>query len=202
MKKLEEEMPVELKLELLVDAELPEEERRELLLALDREPGGGGWRELSLRFLERQVEKQAAREWIGAAPLSKPEHADSYPFTAASESSRHYLRPIAAGLFVAAVSAVVTIYAMRRPAAAVDPFVTQTAGPIATDIPGEALNYPHSVRMDVPVANVRNVDQPFFPPTQGQSGNDVGSKRSVVIQADASGNPVAIPVNPLRMRFY
>jgi hypothetical protein len=204
MMKLEDEMPVELKLEMLVDAELPEVERRELLLALDREPGR--WRELSMRFLERQVEKQAARQWIGTAAISPPipEIAGNHPFPT-SVPARNYLRSIAAGLLVAAVSAVVTIYAVRQPTGAEagnGAVLTETAGPIATDIPGAVLGSSQSLRVSVPVTNVLNVDQPFFPKQQAQPGDDLGSKRSVVIQADASGNPVAIPVNPLRMKFY
>jgi hypothetical protein len=203
MKKLQETMPVEAKLDLLVDAELPEDERRELLLALDQEAAGKGWRALSVRFLERQVEKQAAREWLGAAAAPAPgaENANNHSLPMTRQPAHGYLRSIAAGLLVAAVSAVVTIYAVRRPTAVRDPQVTQAAGPIVTDIPGEVLNYPHAVRMNVPVENVQNLDQPFFP-TDSWSRGDLGSKRSVVIQADASGNPVVIPVTPLRMRFY
>lgn len=43
----------------LVDAELSEPERRELLVRLDREPGG--WRRCALAFLEAQCWKQAFR---------------------------------------------------------------------------------------------------------------------------------------------
>jgi hypothetical protein len=202
MKKLEDEMPVELKLELLVDAELPEEERRELLLALDREPAR--WRELSMRFLERQVEKQAAREWIGTAEMQPPvtEVTASYPFPMTSTSPRRYVMPIAAGLLVAAVSATIALYAVHPSTPANPPAATPTEGPIATNIPGETMDYHEPVHMNVPIVNASTMDQPFFPPQQSDNEGSSASKRSVVIQPDGSGNAVVIPVNKLPMRFY
>lgn len=52
----------EAELDLLVDAELPEERRRELLRQIATSPNG--WRNLAIRFLQRQVEKQASRELL------------------------------------------------------------------------------------------------------------------------------------------
>ena len=62
-------MPRDLQLDLLVDAELPERDRRALLAALDRDPSGAAWRELAMRFLQRQVEKEAVTQLMGGGRL-------------------------------------------------------------------------------------------------------------------------------------
>jgi hypothetical protein len=49
----------------LVDGELSEEERRDLLAGLDNEPGG--WRRCALAFLEAQCWKQTFCGWAGKA---------------------------------------------------------------------------------------------------------------------------------------
>ena len=75
-------------LDLLVDGELPEPERRELLLSLDQVPGG--WRSCALAFLEAQCWKQTcgtiAREQTPSAALRRtdwqsvlPSATDSQP---------------------------------------------------------------------------------------------------------------------------
>src|SRR3954468_9995588 len=50
----------------LVDGELRDEERRELLLRLDAEPGG--WRQCALAFLEAQSWRATFRPLAAAAP--------------------------------------------------------------------------------------------------------------------------------------
>ena len=62
-----EELPRELQLDLLVDAELPENQRRALLQAMDQKPDE--WRGLALRFLQRQVEKETVRELTAGGSL-------------------------------------------------------------------------------------------------------------------------------------
>jgi hypothetical protein len=57
----------------LVDGELSEEERRELLVGLDGEPGG--WRRCALAFLEGQCWKQA----VGQVANLPPEQVGSLP---------------------------------------------------------------------------------------------------------------------------
>ncbi len=63
---------IDLAVDLLVDNELPEEQRRSLLGRLDNVPGG--WRSVGIRFLQRQVERDAARRLLsgqlGRAPMA------------------------------------------------------------------------------------------------------------------------------------
>lgn len=69
---------LEAQLDLLVDAELPEDARRKLLqyIATSRE----GWKMLAIRFLQRQVESQAVRNLLqnpGEAPSRRPSSSGS-----------------------------------------------------------------------------------------------------------------------------
>lgn len=75
------------RLDLLVDGELGEAERSELLRQLDREPGG--WRKLALAFLEAQAWKQA----IGAmAARQRPAASGAQP--ASNTSARRQGLPL------------------------------------------------------------------------------------------------------------
>jgi hypothetical protein len=59
----------EMAMDLLVDDELPEDRRRELLKAIEQMPGG--WRALSLHFLSRQVERRAVREVLSGGQAGR-----------------------------------------------------------------------------------------------------------------------------------
>ena len=191
-------MPLELRLDLLVDAELPEKDRRELLLSLDKEPRK--WRDLSIRFLERQVEKQSVREVMSQtavqpASLGRSEVSNfRFPVFV-----HRYGRAIAAGLLVAIVSAVITLYGVNRGTRS-----TNIAGNVNASIPGGLIS-DGAWSVSVPMANVQNVSQSFFPPENlsgGGSQAESRMRRSVVIQPDGSGNAVVIPVKTLPMKFY
>jgi hypothetical protein len=67
----------------LVDGELSEEERRQLLAGLDNEPGG--WRRCALAFLEAQCWKESFAGWAG-----KPEQKQT---PAARQAVQHKKRP-------------------------------------------------------------------------------------------------------------
>ncbi len=196
--KIEKAIPLELRLDLLVDAELPEKDRRELLLSLDREPRK--WRDLSIRFLERQVEKQSVRDVMAQTsiqpPTARPGEIANFRFML---FAHRYGRAIAAGLLVAAVSAVISIYAVNRATRS-----ESLAGTVNVSIPGGLIT-DGSWSVPVPVANVQNVGAPFFPPENlpvGGSQAESRMRRSVVIQPDGSGNAVVIPVKTLPMKFY
>ncbi|MGC8624515.1 MAG: hypothetical protein ACP5VQ_04555 [Phycisphaerae bacterium] len=56
--------------DMLVDDELPEEQRRELLKTIEKTPDG--WRRLALHFLARQVERRAVREMLEGRTAARP----------------------------------------------------------------------------------------------------------------------------------
>ena len=61
-------LPLDLRMDLLVDGELPEEDRRAFLRQLDHaEPGC--WRDLAIRFLQRQTEKETAHALMAGGRL-------------------------------------------------------------------------------------------------------------------------------------
>ncbi len=115
-------------------------------------------------------------------------------------------RAIAAALLIAAVSAVVTFYVVDHRHAADVPSNLAANEILPTQLPGETLNYPNPIHVNVPMATLRNVDQPFFPAEPNQDAAHApfitGRRRSVVIQPDGTGNAVVIPVNTLPMKFY
>ncbi|MCC6492988.1 MAG: hypothetical protein IT424_08200 [Pirellulales bacterium] len=60
-------------LDRLVDGELSDEERRELLLTLDLQ--GDSWRRCALAFIEAQVWRQGLRQSVGATAEARPQGA-------------------------------------------------------------------------------------------------------------------------------
>src|SRR5262245_29120714 len=96
-----EAMPIDLQLDLLVDEELPEQQRRTLLLWLDSNPQR--WRDLSIRFLQRQVENKSIRELLAAKTAGMPAVVKTAEMPR-TRASRRYMA-IAAGLLVAIGSA-------------------------------------------------------------------------------------------------
>ncbi|MFW5693118.1 MAG: hypothetical protein ACOCWL_02780 [Thermoguttaceae bacterium] len=70
------------RLDRLVDGELPETERHELLADLDRQPDG--WRRCALAFLEAQCWRQELRGWVDARQS---------PPSATAETSEEARRP-------------------------------------------------------------------------------------------------------------
>src|ERR1035437_1404153 len=104
-----EDMPIDLQLDLLVDEELPDQARRALLKSLDHTPGR--WRDLSIRFLQRQVENKALRQLLAgkAAEISQPQTQSS------NMQIRRWLTPtryfaVAAGLLIVTTSALIVLH--------------------------------------------------------------------------------------------
>jgi len=192
--KLDGPLPLELQMDLLVDEELPEERRRALLASLDREPGK--WRELSIRFLERQVERKSVRDLIaGGRLVPVPDEAVEpykFPRTAWFRSTR--MAAVAAGLLIAVGSALVTGYWVQH----LDDgrnVVAGNAEMVRANLPGEAVGLPDSVPVDVPIVNDKEAS--FFPTV-----NNGSSRRAVVIQPDGKGNAMVIPVSTLPVSVY
>jgi hypothetical protein len=192
--KKSEELPLDFELDLLVDEELAEDRRRELLKSLDKAPAH--WRDLSIRFLERQVERKAARQLISGAPAaSKPAKVEAEVPPTYLFSSYRFLA-VAAGLLIAVTSALVTSYVMnkaqtvenQRPLIATHP-PTDT---IRTELPS------HLVGMKIPVeVSVTNVEEGRAMSFFSGAPETPGSRRSIVIKSDGHNNALVIPVKSL-----
>lgn len=193
-------MPLELQLDLLVDEELPEDRRRALLLQLDRDPSGGGWRTLSMRFLERQAERRSVRDLIaGGRLLPVEESPANYRIPRSYWAGWRGVSSIAAGLLIAVGSAVMTGYWVQHRAASTPAPTNEIAKTAA--LPGPAVGAPQAE----PAVEYRVVsDKPFtealFAPSA--NGEAYTQRRSVIIQPDTPGKAMVIPVNTLPMRVY
>lgn len=192
----EEVMPMELQLDLLVDEELPEERRAAVLREVEREPGN--WRALAVRFLERQVERKAARQLMAGGSLVVHEPvARVYRFPGRMRAllSGRQLAAVAASLLMAAVSATVTWYAVGRPVSRVGPAELAMT---TVNVPGRALGMDKAMAVEVPVVSSRNesTGDSLFMETAGEEAG-TPTRRSLIIQSDGNGKALVVPVNTL-----
>lgn len=180
----ENEMPLELRLDLLVDGELGEYQRAELLRLLDREPQR--WRELGVRFLQQQTEKQSVRKLMVGGNLVPVEVIPPKRNVIGYVGMRRFAMT-AAGLFIAVSSALVTLYVTRQPAA--------HAGEFTTSLPPQATA---SDALDVTVRVIRaEEDTPIIP-----AALDKSTRASCVVQPDGKGGAIVIPVNTFQKVVY
>ena len=198
----EPEMPRELQMDLLVDEELPEDRRRALLLSLNREVGGAGWRELSLRFLQRQVERRSVRDFVSGIRLTPvEENATVYKFPWGSWLGSSRVAMVAAGLMIAVGSALVTGYWAQERAdteknVSIAANGTRSLEMMKTNLPGSVMGTTEAVPVEFPV--VTDGKPPVFPAV------DTGTsrRRELIIQPDGPGKAMLIPVNTLPMNVY
>ncbi len=101
-------MPVDLQLDLLVDDELPESQRAPVVRALDAAPGR--WRDLAIRFMQRQVERKAIRQMIQQGSIAEGTAVKSLPFPA---PPIHHWRVAAAFIVTAGLAAGSALYVDR-----------------------------------------------------------------------------------------
>jgi hypothetical protein len=194
-------MPLELQLDLLVDEELPEDRRRALLLELDREATGAGWRTLSLRFLERQGERRSVRDLIAGGRLLPVEEAPAN-YKMPRNHWKHWrgVGSVAAGLLIAFGSAVVTGYWVQQHGGA-KPVASNTGEIARANLPGAAVGMPEAT----PVVEYSvGQDRPF---TEGMLAPQMNDdtyipRRSVIIQPDGTGKAMVIPVKTLPIEVY
>ncbi len=194
-------MPLELQLDLLVDEELPEDRRRALLLELDRDPAGAGWRTLSMRFLERQVERRGVRDLIaGGRVLPVEEVPANYKMPRSGWIRWRGAASIAAALFIAAGSALVTGY-WNQQHAGTKPVVTNTPEIARANLPGAAVGmHDATPTVEYSVVGDRPITEGMLAP-QLDNGTYV-PRSSVIIQPDGPGKAMVIPVNTLPMKVY
>ncbi len=155
--------------DLLVDGELSEAQRRQLLLGLDDEPGG--WRRCALAFLEAQAWKQQfgaiVREPVPQPPAKRP--ARRFP-------RRRHLGTLAAT--AARIAAALLVGSLFRemwiPQPAVDPRPSQVAGG-ATGVTGPVVP-PAPSDADSPAV-------PQLPGTPSSPWRLVGNSQSIQLPA-------------------
>jgi hypothetical protein len=201
-------MPLELQLDLLVDEELPEDRRRTLLMELDRDSTGAGWRTLSLRFLERQGERRSVRDLIAGGRLLPVEEAPAnYKMPRSGWSRWRGVASVAAGLVIAAGSALVTGYWVQQHGGT-KPVAANTPEIARANLPGAAVGMHEAT----PVLEYSvGGDRPF---TEGMLAPQMNDdtyrphddayflKHSVVIQPDGHGKAMVIPVKTLPIEVY
>jgi hypothetical protein len=194
-------LPLELQLDLLVDEELPEDRRRALLLELDRDATRAGWRTLSLRFLERQVERRSVRDLIAGGRLLPVEDLPAnYRLPHSAWIHWRGLGTVAAGLLIAIGSAMVTGYWVQQHSV-VAPGRTANPEVARTNLPGPAVG----MRDATPAVEYTIVpDRPFTDAilTAPATSDMYNSRRSLIIQPDGPGKAMVIPVNTLPMKVY
>jgi len=183
--------PIELQLDLLVDGELPEDQRHTVLLAMERH---ATWRELALRFLQRQTEQETVRLLMTGGRVVP---VDLAPATARRPAIIGRIGWIpamatAAGLLIAAISALVTLYVVRPvPATALVEF--------QTSLPRDMVSSDAAVPVSVPM--VRTVDNAMLFPVSNE-GDDAMTRKSVIIQPNGRGGFIMIPVSTSKTKVF
>jgi hypothetical protein len=205
--KMTDEIPMELRLDLLVDGELPEADRGRLLLELESAAGGpaGPWKDLAIRFLQRQVEKETVRklmdggtlmpvEWaepVAVAPVAVADAAPA-PVIGRIGAPLMWTLGVAAGLLLVATSAMVTFY-LTQPAA--KPAVVAE---FQASLPADAVSFHRSVPVTVPVWNASG-SAGIFPV---DDGNPRISRWSTVLQPAGNEKAMMIEVRKLKAAVY
>ena len=179
---LPDDLKLEMMLEMLVDDELPEGQRANLLRSLDSMPQQ--WRTLAIRFLERQTEHASVKEFIRRSSAASAAPAGIiYKFPASK--SRHAAR-IAAGLILlAGLSGVMVIMMARK---------QPTSTPIASNnevvrMPGAMMGTVNNADVPVTLVNTKDVPSSVL---QGTLGNN--SSRTVYIVPHGPDRAVIVPV--------
>jgi hypothetical protein len=191
-----DELPLDLQLDLLVDGELAEPRRRALLAALDGQPGR--WRAVGLRFLQHQTEKQTVGALMAGGRLVPV--ADAAPAAAArgpiiGRIGWRRITTVAAGLLIAASSALVTLVAVR-------PSGTPSAAPTAefhATLPAELVESDRAVPVSVPVVTAGE-NAAIFPVSSGE--NRRSARTTILVQPDGNDGYMVIPVNLSRTQVY
>lgn len=191
-----DEMPVELQLDLLVDGELPESQRRMLLGRMDLEPGQ--WRDLAIRFLQQQTEKQSVKALMAGGRLVPVAEAPTVRRAVIGRVGWFRLSAVAAGLMIAAGSALVTLM-MVRPGGTVpgQMMASHDAAEFETTLPADVASAALTVRVPmVPVADNALIFPAALPADKRPA------KTSYVVQSDGKGGYVVIPVSMSKSPVY
>lgn len=175
----------DLQLDLLVDDELPETQRAALLSNL----GPQGWRELAIRFLQRQVEHKSVRQLV-SPPMAEPAPALPFP------RQQWRLWRIAAALIVSAGAVGLLAYGLRGGGGSSSNVASTpgNSGPVAVALPASVLGTKDpGVRLNVPVlASANGVSSEMFIPSER---SETPTRRTLVIMPSDRDSAVVVPVN-------
>jgi hypothetical protein len=185
-----------MRLDLLVDGELAGDQRADLVRQVGQEPTSLS-RDVAVRFLEHQTERQTVRQLMAGGRVVPVELVEKpSPFRAQGVRVRWRIGGVyaaAAGLLVAVTSVAVTYYI-------VTPHTkggSAAAAEFSVALPREAVPYDRAIPVTVPVVNVQT------PPTMFPAADDPHvTKQSLVITTDSRGRAVVIPVNTLKAAVY
>jgi anti-sigma factor RsiW len=190
-----DDLPLDLQLDLLVDGELPEQRRRALLAALDGQPDQ--WRAVALRFLQHQTEEQTVHALMAGGNLVPAELTPGRrerPSVIGRMGWRR-LTAVAAGLVIAASSALVTLVVVRSsgPSAGVD-----MAREFHTALPADFVALDRPVPVSVPVVPAGRNQDVFQVRTAGSQPG----RTMMLVQPDGKDSFMVIPVSMSRAAVY
>ncbi len=197
---LSETERMDAELDLLVDAELPDDRRRTLLqqIASSRD----GWKMLATRFLHHQVEWQAARQLLHA-PVAAPSRRLSSPVRAQNYAMRWSVMKLAASVILTAgLFGLGGVYLGRESAMSVGTGKNKTLAvrttpgsktPTSMTVSSPAgLSFQNSFPLPLGVPVVDSHKVPFDYPFTGFGGRKASGR--VVVVPDGQNKAVAFPV--------
>jgi hypothetical protein len=182
----------DLQLDLLVDDELPEAQRAPVLRALDATPGR--WRELAIRFMQRQVERKAIRQMIEQRGAGERKPARSLPFP---REPIHHWRVAAAFIITAGLAASAAFYYSRNTVPSSESqvsslMVTVPSGPLT----GSLGSTPADSHMNLPVA-VTPTDVPDIG-RMLREARQRGEESHLIVTPNGQNGAVVFPVTTVK----
>jgi len=183
--------PLELRMELLVDGELPEAERRAFLRELDA-AGDARWRDLAIRFLERQTEKETARTLMAGGRLIPMDALPQAGFWNRAFGWRT-VTATAAGLLVVASAAlvVITFYPSGHK-------TTQQTAQYNVLLPADTVGDSTGGAVMVPLVKGATGNEVLFPRDTADDSRMI--KRTWIIDPVKDG-AVTVPVDTLKATY-
>ncbi len=189
MRKVTPNTELEVQLDLLVDDELPDPNRVQILRQLDTVPTG--WRMLALRFLERQVEHKVFHNYTA---VSTP--APVYPVVPTAPLSfptpqRHYFR-YAAGLGIILLLGV-GLWLNLKQTQTINPLDQAALSTVNIILPGSLNGGTATIK--VPVQGRSTI-------AQITANEAPGDNQQLLIVADDNDHIIALPVVALGQTIY
>ncbi len=191
-----EQVELDMQIDLLVDNELPESDRKALIEKCEKQ--NGCWRSLAIRFLERQTERRTVRDLIAGKTQESVYEPDTHPIYSFKLPFGLDVRSVAAVLLIAVGAGSMGMYYGQRAinnggAMAVRP--ANSGGPSVASIGGgPVINTTpmRAVQFDGPVSaeNSPSLDALIA----GQSINQ-NSPHNVIIVPQEHNRALIVPVS-------